>query len=96
MPAQSEQQRKFFYAVKKYKSKKGKKSKVSKKIKDAANSMTMKQINDFLKPAKKKLPEKKASLEVISDLVKLANHLDALGLTSESDLLDGILAELLD
>jgi hypothetical protein len=57
--------------------------------------MTMKQINDFLEGGKK-LPEKvKKSENLLNDLVKIANHLDTLGLTSEADILDGILKNLL-
>jgi hypothetical protein len=99
MPAKSQQQLKFFYAVKNYKESlkgKRKKPKVSKAIKDAAKSMSMKQINDFLESRKKDLPErvKQADLEVIESLVKMANHLDELGLSSESDLIDSILVRL--
>ena len=99
MPAKSQQQLKFFYAVKNYKeSLKGKKKKpkVSKAIKDAAKSMSMKQINDFLESRKKNLPVKvkQADYEMVESLVKIANHLDELGLSKESDILDSILFSL--
>lgn len=95
MPATSKAQKRFFYAVKNYKETKGKKPKVSKKIREAAKSMTMKQINDFLEGTKA-LPEKvKKSESLLNDLVKIANHFDALGLTSEADILDRILKNLL-
>ena len=63
MPATSKAQKRFFYAVKNYKESKGKKPKVSKKIREAAKSMTMKQINDFLQ-SKKNLPEKVKKSEI--------------------------------
>jgi hypothetical protein len=96
MPAKSKQQKKFFYAVKNYKEslKRGKKKpKVSKAIKDAAESMSMKQINDFLE-TKGNLPTKvkQANQELMLELITLANQFDDSGLSVESDMVDSIIS----
>jgi hypothetical protein len=63
----------------------------SKKIREAADSMTTKEIMDFLKTKETHLPEKVSKASLISNLIKLANHLDKIGALSEADYLDKLI-----
>ena len=58
MPAQSKQQQKFMGLVKAYKEGDVDSSEVTKKVKDAAKSMTKKEVDDFASTKHKGLPKK--------------------------------------
>ena len=92
MPSKSKSQQRFMGAVHNCK-KNGKCG--SKKVKDAAESMTLKEIEKYLKLKSKNVPEKVSKAQ--SDyqaIVKIANDLDSLGQTKLADELDQILVQL--
>jgi hypothetical protein len=97
MPSVSKKQQQFFGLVDAYMS--GKLKNPSKKVKDAAKSMSKKEVKMFAKTKRKGLPEKvkkkktkkKSSDNIFSSMIKLANHLDHKGFTKEADLLDQII-----
>lgn len=98
MPAKSVNQQKFMALVDLYKRKKIKR--VSKAVKDAAKSMTKKEIKEFARTSHKGLPKKvkksKAHLadQELDQLISLANTLDQKGLYKEADMLDDAILEL--
>ena len=102
MPAKSKAQKAFMGAV--YTCKKTNKC-PSKKIKETADQMTIKQIRDYLKGSPAKLPQKKKAalihsdnknptIQVIQDLISLGNHLDNLGLKTQADELDLLISKI--
>jgi hypothetical protein len=87
MPAKSKAQARFMGAVLRCKTE-GKCP--SKEIREAAQSMTKKEIEDYMKQPEG-IPEKKAHLEA---LIQLANDLDSAGLRKEADILDALIKAL--
>lgn len=101
MPATSKSQQRLMGMVHAYN--KGELGKVSpelrKKIKSISKSMKKRDVKHFAETSHEDLPAKKTKrktkkAEVARELIKLANHLDSLGYTEESDLLDQILFNL--
>lgn len=90
MPAKSKAQQKFMGAVLRCK-----KDKVcpTKEIKEASKSMTLKAIQDFLKPPKG-APKKVSKASMIEGLTKIANEMDSRGLTNEANLLDDLIKKI--
>ena len=92
MPAKSKAQFRFMGAVLNCKTKG---DCPSKKIREAADEMTVKEIKDYLKGSPKNLPQKAKAAEFIPNLIKLANRLDSDGHISEADALDKIIKEII-
>ncbi len=90
MPAKSKAQMRFMGAV--LRCKKDRKC-PSKEIREAAKSMTLKEIQDFLTPSAK-LPETVKTADLMESLILLANEMDSRGLTKEASLLDQIIQTL--
>lgn len=90
MPARSKAQMRFMGAV--LRCKKDRKC-PSKEIKEAAKSMSLKEIQDFLTP-QTGLPEIVTKANLMEFLIRLANEMDSRGLIKEANLLEDLIKSL--